>query len=553
MPNRAFSSAVTATADVLRSGSMRRIVLAWTLGIAADWAFLVVLLVVAYDEGGALAVGLLGAVRVVPQIVVTPFASALVGRVRGDVALTTVNLTRCAGVLATGAVVGLGLPVELMYLLAAVVAGAGSLVRPIQLSLLPALARTPGELVAANVASSIGEGIGTFGGPLLAGLLVAWTGSAPASLLIAAGFAAAAAAVTGIRFESDADARGGSGERAEWFDPRRVPAVIRTYPGPSLVIGDFVVQIFVRGLLTAFIVVVALELLDLGDGGVGLLSAMIGLGGFVGALGALALVGVGRLPRLFTLSLVGWGLPLVLIGVVPVVPVALVALFATGISNALLDVAGFTLVQRGVRNEDRVTVFGVMEALLGVGLLLGSLLAPAMLAVLDVRGALVVAGAILPLVALLTWRPIAAHTRQREGAEELLALLRRNALFAPLPLTTLERVMDELVPVAYESGTVVMEKGEAGTSYLLIASGEVDVTDDGRPLGRCGPGDGVGEIALLRRVPRTASVTARGPLEGYELGAPAFLAAIAGPRAAAAAESLVATRLGRSPTPDTAP
>ena len=549
MPQRAFSSAIAATSDVLRSGPLRRIVLAWTLGIAADWAFLVVLLVVAYDEGGTLAVGLLGAVRVVPQILVTPFASALVGRVRGDVALTTVNLTRCAGVLATGAVVGLGLPIELLFALAAVVAGAGSLVRPIQLSLLPALARSPSELVAANVASSIGEGIGTFGGPLLAGLLVASTGSASAALLIAAGFAAAAAAVTGIRFENDADAHGGSNERGARFDVRRVPSVLRRYPGPTLVIGGFVTQIFVRGLLTAFIVVVSIDLLDLGEGGVGLLNAMIGLGGFVGALAALALVGVGGLQRLFTLSLVGWGLPLVLIGVVPVVPVAIIALIAIGVSNALLDVSGFTLVQRGVRNEDRVTVFGVMEALLGVGLLLGSLLAPAILALLDVRGALIVAGAILPVVAVLTWRPVEIHTREREGAEELVALLRRNALFAPLPLTTLERLTEALVPVVHDPGAVVMTKGEPGTTYLLIARGEVEVTDDGRRLGLCGPGDGVGEIALLRQVPRTASVTVRERVEGYELGAPAFLAAVAGPRAAAVADSLVTERLTRSSAP----
>jgi MFS family permease len=259
-------------------------------------------------------------------------------------------------------------------------------------------------------------------------------------------------------------------------------------------------------------VVASLELLDLGDGGVGLLNAMIGLGSFVGALAALALVGVGGLSRLFTFSLVGWGLPLVLIGLVPVVPVAIVALFATGVSNALLDVSGFTLVQRGVRNEDRVTVFGVMEALLGVGLLLGSLLAPALLALFDVRGALVVAGAILPLVAVLTWRPIANSTRELDGAEELVALLRRNTLFAPLPLTTLERLMGDLVPVVHEPGTVVME------------------------------------IALLRQVPRTASVTVSERLEGYELGAPAFLAAVSGPRAAAVADSLVTARLTRSST-----
>ena len=405
---------------------MRRIVLAWTLGIAADWAFLVVLLVVAYDEGGALAVGLLGAVRVVPQILVTPFASQLVGRVRGDVALTTVNLTRAAGVLATGAVVWLGLPIELMYVLAAVVAGAGSLDPPHPAEPPPGARAYPWRARRRERRVEHRRGDWRVSeARLLAGLLVAWTGSAPASLLIAAGFAAAAAAVTGIRFESEVDARGGSGEHAARFDPRRVRSVFRRYPGASLVIGDFVVQIFVRGLLTAFLVVVSLELLDLGEGGVGLLNAMVGLGGFVGALAALALVGAGRLPRLFTVSLVGWGLPLVRIGLVPVVPVALIALFATGVSNALLDVAGFTLVQRGVRKEqqDRVTVFGVMEALLGVGLLLGSLLAPALLAVLDVRGALVVAGLILPLVALLTWRPIAIHTRGREDAEELLSLL----------------------------------------------------------------------------------------------------------------------------------
>jgi MFS family permease len=545
MNERAAASAVR---EVLRNRAIRRIEVAWTLGIAADWAFLVVLLVVAYDEGGTLAVGILGAVRVIPAIVAAPFASTLVERFRGDRVLTAINVVRCGGALTTAAVLAVGPPVEVTYVLAAVVAGAGALVRPIQLALLPALARTPGELVAANVASSMGEGLGTFVGPLVAGILVASTGSVPSSVLVAATFAGAAAAATGVRFERDADARGGLTAGDRRFRLAEAPSVLRRYPHAALVMADFVAQIFVRGLLITLIVVASIELLDMGDGGVGLLNAAIGLGGLVGAIGALGLAGGARLTTVFAIALVGWGLPLVFIGVWPVALLAIAALFVTGVSNAVLDVAGFTLIQRGVRNEDRVTMFGVMEALLGVGLLTGSLVAPALVAALGTEGALVVAGAILPLLAVATWRPIARGATHLAFQEERLALLRRNTLFAPLPLTALDRLAESMLPVSFEPDEVLMRKGEPGERYVLIASGNVDVCDDELRLRTCGPDEGVGEIALIRRVPRTATVTALTRVDGYEIDASAFLAALAGPAGRAAAESIAAERLANAPT-----
>ena len=108
----------------------------------------------------------------------------------------------------------------------------------------------------------------------------------------------------------------------------------------------------------------------------------------------------------------------------------------------------------------------------------------------------------------MTWRPIARRRTVAAGTEAHLALLRRNALFAPLPLTALDRLAERLVPVAFEPGDDVMRKGEPGEQYVLIAEGEVDVSDDATHLRLCGPGEGVGEIALLHRVPRTATVTA---------------------------------------------
>ena len=548
MNERAASSAASAVRDVLRNRAIRRIVVAWTLGVAADWAFLVVLLVVAYNEGGTLAVGILGAVRVVPAIVVAPFATTLVGRFRGDRVLTAINVVRCAGALATAVVLGAGPPVEVTYVLAAVVAGAGSLVRPIQLALLPALARTPGELVAANVASSMGEGAGTFLGPLFAGVLVAATGSVPSSVLIAATFAGAAAAATGVRFERDLDARGGVGTGDRRFRLAEAPSVLRRHPHAALVMTDFVAQVFVRGLLITLIVVASIELLGMGDSGVGLLNAAIGLGGLVGAIGAIGLAGGSRLTAVFAIALVGWGLPLVLIGAWPVALLAIAALFVTGVSNAVLDVAGFTLIQRGVRNEDRVTMFGMMEGLFGVSVLAGSLLAPALVAALGAGDALVVAGAILPLLAVVTWRPISRGARQEASREEHIALLRRNPLFAPLPLTALDRLAESLVPVSFDPGEVLMRKGEPGDRYVLIGNGEVEVRDDELLFRTCGPGDGVGEIALIRRVPRTATVVALTHVGGYEIDRATFLSAVAGPAGTAAAEAVAAARLRHPPS-----
>jgi hypothetical protein len=530
---------------VLRNRAIRRIEIAWSAGTAADWAFLVVLLVLAYDEGGTLAVGILGAVRVVPAILVAPFATMLVKRFRGERVLTAINVLRCGGAVATALVVGVGLPFEATYVLAAVVAGAGSLVRPIQSALLPALARTPRELVAANVASSVGEGLGTFAGPLLAGVLVAATGSVQASIFIAAVFAGAAATVTGVRFEGELDARGGTTGGAT-FRLADVPAVLRRYPAAALVVGDFVAQVFVRGVFIALSVAVSIELLDLGEGGVGLLNAAVGLGGLVGALGALGLAGGARLGTVFVVALAGWGLPLVLIGAWPVAAISLAALFVTGVSNAVLDVSGFTLVQRGVANEDRVTMFAVMEGLFGVGLLAGSLAAPALDSLLGTRGALVLAGAMLPLCALATAGVIRRNADRGAVAEDQLELLRRNPLFAPLPLTALERLAEGMTPCSFPPGATVMRKGEPGERYVVIGEGEVDVTDDGRTLDTLGPGDGLGEIALLHRVPRTATATARTSVTGYAIDALVFLAAVAGPAAAAAAEAVIAHRLERS-------
>jgi hypothetical protein len=179
-------------------------------------------------------------------------------------------------------------------------------------------------------------------------------------------------------------------------------------------------------------------------------------------------------------------------------------------------------------------------------MLCGSLLAPVLVSLFGTRAALIAGGSLLPVLAVATRRPIARHSHIGALTSEMAQLFRSSPLFAPLPLTALDRLAENVTPRSFEAGEVIMRKGEPGEYYLLIAEGSVEVRDNERRLRTCGRGDGVGEIALLRSVPRTATVVAQTHVEGFEIDAPTFLAAIAGPAAMAVAEVVAAERLAYS-------
>ena len=159
----AFHESAAAVRDILGSPGIRRIEAAWACGIAGDAAFLVGLLVVAFAAGGPLAVGLVGAARSAPAIVSGTLAGAVAGRLPPGQLLLAVHLGRAVPAIMAALIVILGGPLAIIVLLAAVSAGAGTLVRPLQASVMPSFARRPDVLVAANVALSTGEGLGASG------------------------------------------------------------------------------------------------------------------------------------------------------------------------------------------------------------------------------------------------------------------------------------------------------------------------------------------------------------------------------------------------------
>jgi Cyclic nucleotide-binding domain/Major Facilitator Superfamily len=312
-----------------------------------------------------------------------------------------------------------------------------------------------------------------------------------------------------------------------------------------LLVGLFGAQTFVDGMLNVLIVVIALELLDTGQAGVGFLNSAIGIGGLIGALAAAALVGRRRLATNFGVGIFIWGIPIALVAVWPNQAAVLVLLALVGVGNTLVDVSGMTLMQRAAPEDVLARVFGVLESFLLLTVGLGALVAPLLLDWLGTRGALIVAGALLPLLVIPAWPRLTGIDRAARVPEEQLELLGANQIFAPLPAPTLEQLADSLEEVRVEPGRVVVRQGESGDRFYLVRDGTLRVAINGRDVQTLGPGDSFGEIALLRDVPRTASVVAETDVALYALDRDTFISAVTGfAQSLSAAEAVVGMRLG---------
>jgi GTPase len=502
------SESLEALRAVFGVPKLRRIQLAWACSMVSGWAFNVALFVFAFDVGGAGAVGLAGLVRMLPSALLAPFAGVLGDRLPRQRVMVGADLV------AVGALAGAALAAEarapgVVYAMGGVVGVALGIFRPAQSALLPSLTSTPQQLTAANVVSSTIESVGFFAGPALGGLLLAATGPSVVFAITGAGFLLSTAFVARI------DARGErrAPEPAEAGLPRALVRGFVTIGSERrlrLLVGLFSAQTVVAGALNVLIVVSALDLLDMGDSGVGVLNSAVGVGGVVGALGAFMLVGRRTLAPPFGLGILLWGVPIALLGLLPGKGSALVLMAVIGLGNTLVDVSGFTLLQRAVPDEVLARVFAVLEGLLVGTIALGSILAPVVVDWLGVRGALVAFGGVLPVVVALMWRPLLTIDAAAPPSAREIDLLRGHAIFRPLGPLALEALAARLVPLRFEPGTPVFRQGDAGDRFYLIADGEVDVRIDGRPVRVEGPGEGFGEIALLGEVPRTATVTARG-------------------------------------------
>ena len=530
-----------AFARVFANPPVRNLQLAGAGSTLAAWAYGVALPVYAYHAGGKYAVGVLFFARFVLAALASPWLGLIADRWSRRSVMLTSDLLRCGIMAGMTAVASAGGNAYAVYVLAIASTPIASAWGPAEAALMPSLVDSPAELTAANVVENTISSVGMFAGPALGGVLLALSG--PAAVFALTGALTLWSVGFVLRVPRD--------EPPELVDQQHFLAdltagfaTVLRKPALRVVIGLSGALALVEGALEVLLVVLALRLLHSGNGGLGWLNTAVGIGSIAGAFVVAVLATRRRLAGGFAIGLLLSAVPLVIVAAVSSLAPALVLMGALGVGGVFCQVNSVTLLQRSTENEVMGRVFAVLESLILAGLALGSIATPVLVGWLGPRGALIAAGAFVPVLLVWLWPSLRRIDDEAVIAEEPLELLRRIEIFAQLPEPILERLATGATQVSVAAGQVVVSRGEVGNHFYAIASGKAAVEREDGTTRELGPGDFFGEIALLRDVPRTATVRAVEPLRIYAIERDEFIGAVTGHAPTlAAAENVVVSRL----------
>jgi predicted MFS family arabinose efflux permease len=513
------------------SSPLRRVLVAFAAFEIVDLTIWIVLLVYGYKHGGTTGSVVMALVQLVPAAALAPWLGALADRTSpervllggyGFLALTTGAMAAAIAAHAAAPVVFALAPLSMLSLTGP---------RPALASILPALVTTPEQLTAANVMEGWAEVTGNIAGPAVAALLVSTRGPALAMTVSSAVMLAAALwTFAGLPRASLVRAEPAlSGAALPDQDPaskkagaRRNFTLVRQSPATLLLLGLHGFYYLVIGAMEIVCVVLAAAVLHLGVADTGYLTACLGAGTVVAGAVSVVLVGRAQLAGVIARSLALVMLAFVVLAVAPRLGDTFVILAAIGFGGALTDVSTRVLLLRVVPSNAIAGAFSFFEAVMNVGLAVGALLARGLIACAGAQGALYGLAALAALALAAVWRPLRSVDADATVPQVEVRLLRAIPIFSALPAPALEGVGRQLLRQEFSAGTAVVSEGERGDRWYVVAEGSLRVTRDGALVATLGRGDGFGEIALVRGVPRSATVTADTNALLYSLDGTAF-------------------------------
>jgi MFS family permease len=508
--------------QALGNPALRRVLAAYLLFNVAEWATWIGLLVWGFGVGGVRGSSEIALVQLVPGALLAAPTAALLARLPRGRALFLGYTAQTLGFLMVGLALVTDAPVAVVGATAALSAVTVSLTRPVHNALLPEISRTTADLTAGNAASGSLEALATFLGPLASGLLLAVWGAG--GVLLAMSVCSAVGAALTARLVTAAPRRAAVRRTAD--GPQGSLRTVLRNPAARLMSLLIAAEYALVGMMDILLVVLALDVLGMSDAGPGVLNSAIGVGGIAGAALTFTLIGRPRLAGPLVLGALCAGLAFALAGQAGTPVVALVLVAVSGAGKLFYDVASRTFVQRLLPDHLLTAMFGLQESFTMTGIALGTLAAPILVGLVGAQGAFLAAGSFLPLTALASYAVLRRLDAGTAVPVDVLELLMQVPTLAVLAPRIVERMARDAVVVHVPTGQGVVQQGDVGTRFYVIATGRVSVAIDGSEIRELGPGGWFGEIALLRDVPRTASVTALTDVSLWGVDRESFLASV---------------------------
>ena len=541
----------------LRHRDFRLLTLALGVSGAGSWAYNVALAVYVYEQTHSAAwVGAATIGRFVPSMVFGAYGGVLAERFERVRLMVVLNLI-CTGLMGVLALITQEKgPVLLVIALAGVSSVVGMTFTPADYAMTPQVV-PPSLLAAANTVRNTVENLTVIAGPALGGLLLL-LGSPPIAFAFNAGsFLVAAAFTAMVRERSrpvDVTEGGESGPLRQMLVGINT---VRTSVTATVLVTYSVIASFVYGVDTVQFVLLSRYQLGTGTDGYGYLLAGLGLGG-VAAAGLVSRIS--SWDRLGTVILIGMAtycLPTLLFLVVDNSVVAFLIQGVRGAGTLVVDVLAMTAMQRSLPGDKLARVMGAFFTLVLGAISLGALLTPQLYEHTNLDTTIWVAGLGLPALCLLGWpwlvRMDNSNLAHLAEIRPRLLVLQRAAILAEASQSVLERLASTATELEVPAGVAVVTEGEPADAFYVIESGVMAVHSHGdstvsTALPPLGEGEYFGEIGLLERIPRTATVVASVPSKLLRVDGEEFLEALTTASASMSLLEGARVRLARTPS-----
>lgn len=514
----------------LRHRGFGRFLTATVVSSAGDFLNVVGLVVLIYRATGSAAwLGAAAFCRVISWAAATALGGVVADRFDRRKILVTLNTV--AGVVAFGLVVAARFEAAIVVViaLAMLLDFTTGLVNPSFAAAVPSVVGED-DAAAANAAVTTVEQVSVVAGPALGAVLVAVFSPELSFLCNAITFLIAAALFKGVPVSDNVVAGDGPPPRF-----RDGIAAVRSSRATSVLLAVFVSAVFSFGFAMVLFVLIAVRRLGMDESSVGYLRMAEGAGGVLAAVVAGRLAARGSSTVLVGTAVVTGVAPMAL-ALTTTPAIALIVLAIGGGAYVILEVIVVTWLQRITPDDVLGRVMGLLMSLGAIGTGAGALLAPVLERVIGLQWTLAVSGAVLVAVVIVLSPALVVVAREsaRRGdvLAPLVAALRSLGLFAAAEDLVLERLAAAVTEVELDAGEVVMREGEPADDMYFVRRGTLQVHSVGeaggssRLVNTMGENDWFGEIGLLQRAARTATVTTATPVSLWRIPGDVFLAAM---------------------------